>query len=91
MDKEQFRQTRKERMKQEFQIGDKVRLYSVHGDIVFDGKEAVIIEKALLVENEYYYGLYFEGEQFDKRDGKGKIVGKTSFYVPTWTDQLEKI
>ena len=88
---------RRERGKQELNIGDRVKVYDQNGNIMYGGRVAIIIEKALLDPTEFYYGLYVEGETVDKFCGKGLLylkntatkIGKTALLAPFFAEDLE--
>lgn len=97
MTKDELIALRRERGKQELNIGDRVKVYDRDGNLMYDGKTAIIIEKALLDPTEFYYGLYVEGETADKYRGKGLLylkntatkIGKTALLAPFFAEDLE--
>lgn len=97
MTKEELIALRRERGKQELNIGDRVKVYDQNGNIMYGGRVAIIIEKALLDPTEFYYGLYVEGETVDKFCGKGLLylkntatkIGKTALLAPFFAEDLE--
>lgn len=99
MTKEELTALRRERGKQELNIGDRVKVYDQTGNILFGGKTAIIIEKALLDPTEFYYGLYVEGETADKFRGKGLLylkntatkISKTALLAPFFAEDLELV
>ena len=102
MTKDELIELRRERGKQELNIGDRVKVYDRDGNIMYGGKVAIIIEKALLDPSEFYYGLYVEGETVDKFYGysllqnphgsahnAGDKIGKTALLAPFFAEDLE--
>ena len=81
--KEDFYKKYRERAKQIFQIGDKVRCFNAEG-YLFNGKVCTIVERGYLGldqlkdwqgdETDYYYGVYVEGETNKRWDATGKYV-----------------
>lgn len=99
MTKDELIKLRRERGKQELNIGDRVKVYDQNGNVMYGGKTAIIIEKALLDPTEFYYGLYVEGETVDKFNDKGLLyqkntapkIGKTALLAPFFAEDLELV
>lgn len=97
MTKDELIALRRERGKQELNIGDRVKVYDRDGNIMYGGKVAIIIEKALLDPTEFYYGLYIEGETVDKFNAISALylksaatkIGKTALLAPFFAENLE--
>lgn len=94
MKKEQLENLRRERRKQELNIGDKVLVHSASDKLMYNGKVATIIEKGMS-GNEVYYGLYIKGEIVEKRSkplmGAAGIIGATSLLAPFYAEDLELV
>lgn len=93
MTKEELAELQRERGKQTLNIGDIVRVYDRQGNVLFNGKEAFIIEKALLDRYEYYYGLWVGGVTAPLYQPKkdGKYIGETALLAPYFAENLELI
>ena len=94
MTKDELIALRRERGKQELNIGDKVIVYSASNKPLYDGKVATIIEKGIS-GNEVYYGLYIEGVIVENHSqplmGAAGIIGTTSLLAPFFAEDLELV
>lgn len=96
MTKDELIALRRERGKQELNIGDKVVVHSASDKPLYDGKVATIIEKGI-IGNEVYYGLYIEGEIVDRYsipnplNPKSQAIGKTALLAPFFAEDLELV
>lgn len=94
MKKELLENLRRERGKQELNIGDEVVVHSASNELMYNGNVATIIEKGI-IGNEVYYGLYIKGKIVEKRSkslmGAAGIIGATSLLVPFYAEDLELV
>lgn len=93
MSKDELFATRKKRAQQEINIGDKVKVYHRDGKPMYEGKVAIVIEKALLDPTEYYYGLYIDaGERTKKLNPLTREkIGETALLAPFFAQDLELV
>ncbi|MBD5367280.1 MAG: hypothetical protein HDR82_09855 [Bacteroides sp.] len=96
MTKDELIALRRERSKQELNIGDKVIVHGISDKPLYDGKVATIIEKGIIC-NEVYYGLYIEGKVVDRcsvpnpLNPKSQAIGKTALLAPFYAEDLELV